>query len=112
MSELDFYNITNMKLYRNSVVYPYNNLIITFDKQFTILYEMFLNFQKSFNYRDILELCVSPTDFVRKVPLIVIDNCFQSDVTKLGAVDIRLEFETSEKVPEKTSAKSLILHSN
>lgn len=55
-------NITDIRIYINSEVYPYDNLNTNFNKkQFAILHE---DIQKRFDYRDIPEHCISPTKFV------------------------------------------------
>lgn len=111
MSEFDHCNITNMKVYLNSEVYPYDNLNLNFDqKQYAVLYEMFINFQKSFYYKDIPEPCMNPYDFSRKTPLFVIDCNHQMETIKTGNVDVRIEFETNKNIPDKTSAYCLIIH--
>ncbi|XP_071055498.1 uncharacterized protein [Onthophagus taurus] len=115
MSEFDDCNLTNVKLYLNSDVYPYDNMNLNFEKnQWSILYEMYAQFQKSYYFKNGsdggVEPCLSPINFKHFGPFVVIDCSHQSEAVKTGAVDIRLEFETSQNVPDKTTAYCLILH--
>ncbi|KAK9758995.1 hypothetical protein QE152_g335 [Popillia japonica] len=111
MSLFDDCELTNIKLYLNSDVFPYDNINIDFKKnQYAILYEMYSQFQKSYYYKKEVEPCLSPINFKQIAPIAVIDCSHQNEVIKNGAVDIRLEFETSTNIPEKTSAYCLILH--
>lgn len=79
-------------------------------KQIASLYEMFLNFQKCYYYKDIPEPCIEPNKFSENVPRFVIDCSHQIDTLKGGSVDVRLEFETSKNISDKTSAYCLIIH--
>lgn len=109
----DFHHctLTNVKLYLNSEVYPYDNININFElKQYATLYEMFVNFQSSYYYRDTAQPCVSPANFKSKIPFVVIDCSHQIETIKTGAIDIRLEFETKNNIPEATSGFCLILN--
>ncbi|KAK9694258.1 hypothetical protein QE152_g33629 [Popillia japonica] len=111
MSLFDDCELTNIKLHLNSDVFPYDNINIDFKKnQYAILYEMYSQFQKAYYYKKDVEPCLSPTNFKQIAPIAVIDCSHQSEVIKSGAVDIRLEFETSTNIPGKTSAYCLILH--
>lgn len=111
MSQFDHCNLTNIKLYLNSEMYPYDNVIFNFDKNhITILYEMFAQFQQSYYYKGTSEPCLTLNNFVSMAPLVVIDCSRQNEALKSGAVDIRLEFETLKNIPENTTAFCLILH--
>lgn len=115
ISEFDDCNLTNVKLYLNSDVYPYDNMNLNFEKnQWAILYEMYAQFQKSYYFKNGndggAEPCLSPSNFKHFGPFVIIDCSHQSETVKTGAVDIRLEFETSQNVPDKTTAYCLILH--
>lgn len=74
-----------------------------------LLYEIFLNFQKSLYHHDIPEPFVTPSYFLSRVPLIIINICYQSEIVKQGDVDIKLEFVTSKNIPGKNSAYAFIL---
>ena len=104
-------NLTNFKLYLNSEMYPHGNLNLNFDtKQWAILYEMYASFQKSFYYRQHGEPCYEPIKFHGVCPFVVVDCSRQNETLKTGAIDIRLEFETSKNIPANTTAFCLILH--
>lgn len=45
-----------------------------------------------------------------KCPLFVIDCSKQDDTIKSGPIDVRIEFETDENIPNKTSTYCLISH--
>lgn len=111
MSYFDPCALTNCKLYLNSEVYPYDNLNLDFDnKKCAILYEMYARFQESYYYKPKGEPCFTPLNYFQIAPIVVIDCSRQNENLKNGAVDIRLEFETSKNIPDNTSAYCLILH--
>ena len=111
MSVFDHCNLSNFKLFLNSDMYPYDSLNLNFDtKQWALLYEMYAQFQKSFYYRRQGEPCYEPIKFHGVCPLVVIDCSRQNESLKTGAIDIRLEFETTKNIPANTTAFCLILH--
>ncbi|CAH1106672.1 unnamed protein product [Psylliodes chrysocephalus] len=111
MSRFDHCNLTNMKLYLNSQMYPYTNLNLNFEKNiYAILYEMYANFQENYYYKDIGEPCLSNLKFRDLATITVIDCSNQNDSLKSGSVDIRLEFETSKNISANTTAFCLIIH--
>lgn len=111
MSHFDHCQLTNIKLYLNSEMYPYDNLNLDFNKKHVaILYEMYSQFQQSYYYKNQSEPCLTPSEFIKNAPLVVIDCSRQNETLKIGAVDIRLEFETSSNIPSNTCAYCLILH--
>lgn len=111
MSSFDHCNLSNIKLYLNSNVYPYDNLNLNFDKrQWAILYEMYARFQESYYQKESSEPCLNLKQFKELAPLAVIDCSHQNETLKAGSVDIRLEFETNVNVAANTSAYCLIIH--
>jgi hypothetical protein len=72
-------------------------------------YKMFTNFQNSFLYKE-SEPIFTPKEFKDIAPIAVIDCSKQNEELKRSAVDIRIEFETSVNIPDKTTAYCLILH--
>lgn len=98
-------NITNVKLYLNSLYFPYDNL----HGDVSTMYDMYTRFQQSYYMRD-----SSPTlnldKFTNKAPIFVIDCSKQNDSIKSGPVDVRLEIEASVNIPANTTAYCLILH--
>ena len=110
MSKFDHCNLSNIKLYLNSDMYPYDNLNLNIrNNQWAMLYEMYTQFQLSY-YERPCEPIFTPHEFLTTAPLVVIDCSHQSETLKSGNVDIRLEFETSDNIPEITSAYCLIIH--
>lgn len=109
-SEFDHCNIRNVKLYLNSQYYPYGELNIDFESnRFARLYEMFARFQESY-YGKSIEPLIDKAVFRQTAPLIIFDCSKQNETLKSTPVDVRLEFETREDIPKKTSAFCLIIH--
>lgn len=110
ISQFDHCNLTNIKLYLNSICYPYNNLNLNFSNNcYALLYDMYTNFQKFYYDRENDPL-LSKENFKNVAPLIVIECINQNESIKPAAVDIRLEFEADNNFPENTAAYCLILH--
>lgn len=110
ISRFDHCDLINVKLFLNAESYPYDNLnSSTNTKLWAVLYEMYARFQQSYYLKN-SEPCLPANKFLDIAPLVVIDCSHQNEVVKGGAVDIKLEFETSKNIPEKTSAYCLILH--
>jgi hypothetical protein len=70
---------------------------------------MYAKFSESFHGRP-AENLIAKSTFKDKAPLIVIDCSKQNDMIKQGAVDVRLEIEFQNAVPEATSAYCIIVH--
>ena len=72
-NRFDHCNITNVKLVLHSQYYVYGNLNLNFDQnQFPPLYEMYANFQFSYDEKEPKSL-LTRTNFKKYAPLIVID---------------------------------------
>lgn len=109
-SLFDHCNISNVKLYLNSELYPYDNMNLNISKgQIAALYEMYAEFQEGY-YEKENEPLLTPKEFLMNTPLIVIDCSRQNEILNSGVIDVRLEFETKENVPANTSAYCLIIH--
>ncbi|XP_044010187.1 uncharacterized protein LOC122853835 [Aphidius gifuensis] len=109
-SHFDHCNLRDVKLFLNSQSYPYGNLNLDVSKnQFTLLYDMFTNFQLSYFGKE-PEPLLTKTEFLNQAPLAVIDCSKRNEFLKSGPVDIRLEIESVEQFPDDTSAHCLILH--
>lgn len=110
-SLFDHCNLTNLKLYLNSAIYPYDNLNLDFDRnQWAILYEMYSKFQNSYYGKNSPEPCLNLKNFNQMAPIVVIDCSQQNETLKSGSVDVRLEFEFAKNVPPNTNAYCLIIH--
>lgn len=109
-SLFDHCNLTNVKLYLNSQYFPYDSLNLNFNEaKFSILYEMYANFRQSY-YNSCIDPLLNLDTFLKKAPLFVIDCSRQNDTIKTGPVDVRLEIESSEDIPENTTAYCLIIN--
>lgn len=109
-SQFDHCNLSNVKLFLNSQYYPYGNMNLDIaNNQYAILYDMFAKFQNSYYGKD-SEPMLDKSDFIQRIPLIIIDCSKQNDSLKNAPVDVRLEFEAKENFPPGTSAYCLILH--
>ncbi|XP_044005902.1 uncharacterized protein LOC122850917 [Aphidius gifuensis] len=105
-ARFDHCNITNVELYLNSQIFPYGNLNLDISKnQFSLLYDMYANFSESYYgaKRDL----ISKNSFIHQSPLIVIDCYKQNEFLKAGTVDVRLEFESKNNLPQGTAAYCL-----
>ncbi|XP_050420267.1 uncharacterized protein LOC126845123 [Adelges cooleyi] len=111
LSMFDHCNLKNLKVYLNTEAYPYEDFQADFtNSKVALLYNAYCSFQKSYYERDWSSPLMSKHDFMNKTPVVVIDMSRQDDNIKLSNVDIRIEFETTSAIPEKTSAYCLILH--
>lgn len=109
-SLFDHCRLTNVTLYLNSQYFPYEPLNIKFnDNKYGILYEMYTKFRQSYYNRSVDPL-FDQEQFKEKAPLFVIDCSRQNDTIKTGPVDVRLEIETSNDIPDNTSAYCLIFN--
>lgn len=106
----DHCKITNVKVFLNSQSFPYENLNVSFTKnRFCILYDMYARFQSSY-YGKANTPLLDPENFESFAPIVVIDCSKQNESVKSSTVDIRLELEFEENIPNNTTAYCLILH--
>lgn len=113
MSKFDHCALTSMKLYLNSESYPYDNLAADFkNDKYAILYQMYASFRENYyhNRVDGVGPVMGKSDFKEHTPMVVIDCSRQNESVKNAPVDIRIEFETDEAIPDGTSAYCLIIH--
>lgn len=110
--EFDHCNISNVKLFLNSENYPYENLNLNIkNNHYAILYDMYTQFQQVYYDQDVVpQPLLNKGDFISSTPLIVLDCSKQNDNLKTAPVDVRLEFESAENFPDKTTAYCLIIH--
>ena len=110
MSKFDHCELRNINVYLNSERYPYNDLQLDFkNNKFATLYEMYSEFRRMF-YNYPLEPIFSPSEFKSIAPIVYINCSHQRDLLQSGPVTMRIEFETTEAVPAKTTAYCLIIH--
>ncbi len=106
-SRFDNCDITNVKLFLNSQYYPYSNLNLNIaQNQYAALYDMYANFQSAYYGKD-PEPLLTRSDFIQKIPLVVIDCSKQNESLKHAPVDVRLELESRNNFPVNTAAYCL-----
>lgn len=109
-SMFDDCNLRNLKLFINSECYPYDNLNLKFiNNQYAEAYIQYQNFMKSYYGKSTAKPILSYTQF-KQYPLFVIDCSKQSETSKLGACNVRLELEANANFPANTVAYCLIIH--
>jgi len=110
-SKFDHCKLTNVKLYLNSEYYPYDDMNLDFDKnRWSILYDAYTRFSKDYYGYAYLEPNLTLTKFLLNGPFVIIDCSRQNESVKSATVDVRLEFECKENVPDNTTAYCLIIH--
>lgn len=109
-SLFDHCNITNVKLYLNSNVYPYNNLNLNFENdQYSLAYHYFTEFSKSY-YNENHKVMTSMADFKNECPLFVFNCLHQEENIKCGSINMRVEFESLTDFPADTICNIVIIH--
>jgi hypothetical protein len=109
-SHFDHCKITNRKVSLNSVVYPYDNLNLNFDKKnYAVLYNMYTSFQESYYGKDEGKPILSPNSFMTQAPIVVIDTSKQNDTGSASTVDVSIEIEALDNL-EGVSAHCLLIH--
>ena len=106
----DHCKLKNFKVFLNSDSYPYDDLNLDFaNNEVSKAYEMFIRFRESYYY-ELPDPVISRSDYISSYPLIVVDCSKQNEAIKEGVVDLKLEIECAENVPENTTAYCLIIH--
>lgn len=109
-SKFDHCNISDVKLFLNSEMYPYTSFNIDFDKNmFDLAYNSYVLMRPSCTGKPIDPL-FNRKNFKDTAPLIVIDCSKQIESVKNSAVDIKLEFESDKPFPANTVIYCLIIH--
>ena len=110
-SKFDHCKLTNVKLYLNSESYPYDDMNLDFERnRWSILYDTYARFCKKYYGYEYLEPSLTVSLFFRHGPFVVIDCSRQNESVKSATVDVRIEFECKENVPDNTTAYCLIIH--
>lgn len=106
----DHCKMRNVQVILNGLSYPLEDLDLDFMKhKTTALFRMFTNFRKSYYGKDPAPL-VSKKDFIKNLPMVVIDCSHQNEAVKSGTVDVRVKIEAEENFPANTTAFCLLLH--
>lgn len=111
---IDHCNISDVKLFLNSEFFPYDNYNLDFpNSKIHELFLMYLRAQKNYydgpQGKNPFELTY---DTFVSHPIFVFD-CTRSDESLFGgSVDVRLEINARENIPENTAAYCLIIHDN
>lgn len=109
-SLFDHCHLTNVTLFLNSQYYPYDSLNINFgENRYSILYELYTKFRQSY-YNLPTDPLLDIREFKEKAPLFIIDCSRQNENLKSGPVDVRLEIESSQDIPDNTAAYCLIIN--
>ncbi|KAJ8912764.1 hypothetical protein NQ315_016721 [Exocentrus adspersus] len=104
-------DVSDIRLYLNSDVYPYERWNMDFTKKLSApAYYAYINFQRTYYGKEMSEPMLNFTQFLQ-TPLFVIDCSHQSEAVKSSTVDIKLEFETRKSTfPSNVKVYALILH--
>lgn len=109
-SVFDHCKLTNVTVYLNSQYYPYEAVNAKFaEDKYCILYDTYTKFRQSY-YNARSEPMLTLREFKEKAPLFVIDCSRQNEALKTGAIDVRLEIESAEDIPDNTAAYCLIIN--
>lgn len=110
MSQFDHCYLRDVKVFLNSVYFPYESLNASFaEDKFLLIYELYTKFQQSYHGHR-CEPLLSLKEFKEIAPLFVIDCSRQNETLKTGPVDVRVEIESDIEIPDQTSAYCLILN--
>lgn len=105
-------NISNIRVYLNSNVYPYERWNLDFDKNlYSSAYSCYVDYQSEY-YNRPDHLCNPMLSYnkFKNLPVFVINCSHQSEAVSTSTVDLRIEFEATEKFPSGTRAYLLLLH--
>lgn len=109
-SVFDHCNITDVKLFLNSEIYPYTAFNADFTKNmFDLMYNSYVSMRPSCTGKPIDPL-FSRKQYKEIAPLVVIDCSKQIESVKSSAVDIKIEFETDIPFPANTIIYCMIVH--
>ena len=110
-SKFDHCKLTNVKLYLNSESYPYDDMNLDFERnRWSILYDTYARFCKNYYGYEYLEPSLTVSLFLRNGPFVIIDCSRQNESVKSATIDVRIEFECKDNVPDNTTAYCLIIH--
>jgi hypothetical protein len=108
VSKFDHCNIRNVKIYLNSEAYPYDNLNLNIPKDYLLAYQMYVDFQTSFNSKSGHESFLSAADFANSM-VYVFDVSRQNETAQSSTVDLKIELDARIPFPAKTRAYCLVI---
>ncbi|XP_047099356.1 uncharacterized protein LOC124716847 [Schistocerca piceifrons] len=110
-SIFDSVDITNLKVYLNSVRYPEENFLCDFEtKTLAHAYDLYSRFQPSYYiYNGLSNPLFSPIEFHNN-PIFVIDCSHQNESIKSSIIDVKIEIETKNPFKRNTMAYCLVIH--
>ena len=110
-SKFDHCSITNVRLFLNDIMYPYDTFKTDFDNDnFAIAYHAFNEFKKSYHNNSSEVDTISMDEFKSSCPFHIIDGEYQNEMLKSGSIDVRVEFEASKAIPDNTTCYAMIIH--
>ena len=111
-SIFDHGNLSDVRVYLNSEVFPYSPVNSEFSKnQYLTQYAMYARFRSSFFNTDSMEPLLSYKEFKERAPLVVIDCTKSNESLKSGPIDVRIEWKTDgTKMSKSTIAYVIIVH--
>lgn len=104
-------NISDIRVYLNSTVYPYERWNLDFGKKlYATAYYTYENFQSSYYGREMVDPMLNFTEYPNN-PIFIVDCSHQPEAIKSSTVDVKLEFETrNSKFPKDTKVYALVIH--
>ena len=110
-SQFDHLNLTEFKIYFNSVYVPYEPQYADFTKNnYSSFYRDFINFPIMYAETETPSNYFSMQDFKNKYPLFVANLIHrEGENFKNGQCDVRIEFKTNVNIPANTSCYAFLL---
>lgn len=110
VSGFDHLNITDLRVFLNGDVYPYENMNLNWEKwHYSEIYHSYVDFQSNFLGKSINEPYLSYASF-KTQPLFVVDTSKQLEQIQSYTVDVKLEFRAAKNFPTNTKAYCIIIH--
>lgn len=110
-TQFDDNSLIDFKIFLNEQVFPYDHLNLDFDNNhYSLLFEMYKKFQCSYYNKSNPRPTLSMEEFKTYAPIVVIDCTRQTERVKTGSVDVRVEFQSKNNIPNSTSCYCLIIH--
>ncbi len=110
-SQFDHINLSEFKIYFNSIYVPYEPQYANFGKNnYSSFYRDFINFPVMYNEEKYPSNYFSMEDFKNKYPLFVANLIYRDGESfKNGQCDVRIEFKTNENIPANTTCYAFLL---